>query len=128
MGIHELLSRPPRLLIAAVLIALITHDATASHADPDLAYFAGDDQADTAVSMEGERFLICELPTQPGRTWNGLQIEGLLLNARLANGIYDDMDGDPPSDTHPWDRRLNTENYIANMPAWRSQGLAAFTS
>ena len=95
--------------------------------DPDLAYFAGNDQHDTAVSVQGEQFLINGLPTYPGRTWNDLQIEGLLLNSRMVNGIYDDMDGVPPAGMLPWDARLNAEDYIANMSAWRAQGLTAFT-
>ena len=41
----------------------------------------------TTVSIVGEEFFINGHPTYPGRTWNGHRIEGLLLNARMVQGI-----------------------------------------
>ena len=94
-------------------------------ADPDLVFFAGDGNADTAVSIVGEKFLINGVATYEGRIWNSSVVEGLLLNSRMVNGIYDDLDGSPPGGMLPWDPRTNTEDYVANMPDWRSQGLTA---
>jgi len=95
--------------------------------DPDLAYFAGDNWADTAVSIDREKFKVNGTYTYDARVWNSNPVAGLLLNSRMVNGIYDDMDGNPPSGMLPWDPRLNTEDFITNMPDWRSEGLAAFT-
>lgn len=95
--------------------------------DPDLVYFAGDDAVDTAVSIEGEKFKINGSYVYPGGEWGGRQVEGLLLNSRMVNGIYDDMDGNPPSGMLPWDPTLNSKDFIAQMPNWKSEGLAGFT-
>lgn len=91
--------------------------------DPDLVYFAGDNTADTSVSINGDKFEINGVPTYQGRIWNSSLVEGLLLNSRMVNGAYDDLDGSPPSGMLPWDPRANTEDYIANMDDWRAQGL-----
>jgi hypothetical protein len=96
-------------------------------ADADLRFFAGDDLADTYVATSGERFTINGTATYAGRSWNGASMEGLLLNSRMVNGIYDDLDGSPPSSMQPWNPRTNTQAFIAQMPGWKAQGLAAFT-
>src|SRR4051794_3474581 len=44
----------------------------------------------TVVSIRGEKFSINGRPTYEGRTWNGAKIEGLLLNSRMVQGIFDD--------------------------------------
>ncbi|HJP27361.1 MAG TPA: hypothetical protein QF694_00935, partial [Dehalococcoidia bacterium] len=44
----------------------------------------------TAISIAGEKFLINGVPTLQGRTFRGESIEGLLLNSRMANAIFDD--------------------------------------
>jgi hypothetical protein len=43
------------------------------------------------VSIQGEQFLINGTPTYKGRTWNGKRVEGLLLNARMVQAIFDDL-------------------------------------
>jgi hypothetical protein len=85
----------------------------------------------TAVSITGENFLINGRPTYEGRTWNGHNIEGLLLNARLVQGIFDDLNTESVSrwvypDTGRWDAERNTREFIAAMPEWRKHGLLAF--
>jgi hypothetical protein len=94
---------------------------------PELQYFAGDSAADTAVSIAGEGFRINGSPTYPDRRWNGDSIEGLLINARMVNGIYDDMDGDVPGGMLPWNALSNTQDFLRRMDDWRAQGLRAFT-
>jgi hypothetical protein len=86
----------------------------------------------TVVSIEGEAFHINGRPTYEGRTWQGRKIEGLLLNARLVQGIFDDLNPETRSkwaypDTRRWDPERNTREFLAAMPEWRRHGLIAFT-
>ena len=86
----------------------------------------------TAVSINDTLFLINGKPTYPGRIWNGMRIEGLLFNARLIQGIFDDLNPKTRSkwrypDTGIWDPERNTHEFIAAMPSWRNHGLLAFT-
>jgi hypothetical protein len=85
----------------------------------------------TMIGIEGERFLINGRPTYEGRTWRGHRIEGLLLNSRMVQGIYDDLnpvtrkaiaypDG-------PWDPDRNTRQFVEAMEQWRRCGLLSFT-
>lgn len=86
----------------------------------------------TEVSIRGEDFYINDQPTYAGRTWNGHRIEGLLLNARMVQGIFDDLNPATTNrwaypDTGKWDADRNTREFIAAMPEWRKHGLLAFT-
>jgi hypothetical protein len=86
----------------------------------------------TEVSIRGDDFYINNKPTYPHRTWQGHRIEGLLLNARMVNGIFDDLNPETAArwaypDTHTWDPNRNTSEFIAALPTWRSHGLLAFT-
>ncbi len=86
----------------------------------------------TTVSIVGDQFYINGKPTFPGRTWNGYKIEGLLPNARLVQGIFDDQNKESRSrwaypDTKTWDPNRNTDEFIAAMPVWKAHGLLAFT-
>src|SRR5262245_33396974 len=86
----------------------------------------------TAVSIVGDAFHIDGRPTYAGRTWQGHKIEGLLLNSRVVQGIYDDLNPETVGqwaypDTGKWDADRNTREFIAAMPQWRKHGLLAFT-
>ena len=86
----------------------------------------------TSVSIVGEDFLINGKPTYAGRMWRGHKIEGLLLNARLVQGIFDDRNAETVNrwaypDTGRWDAERNTREFMAAMPEWRRHGLLAFT-
>ena len=86
----------------------------------------------TTIGISGENFLINGQPTFPGRTWRGYSIEGLLPNARMVQGIFDDLNPETRSkwaypDTGKWDPERNTSEFIAAMPEWRRHGLLAFT-
>ena len=86
--------------------------------------------AKTAVSIEGERFLINGAPTYKGRVWNGARIEGLLFNARMVQATFDDWNPDSAGDwaypdTGRWDPARNTAEFINAMPSWRQHGLIA---
>jgi hypothetical protein len=86
----------------------------------------------TTVSIDGERFLINGKLTYEGRRHEGKAIEGLLLNSRMVQGIFDDLNPETVKkwaypDTGRWDAERNTDEFIAAMPSWRAHGLLAFT-
>jgi hypothetical protein len=86
----------------------------------------------TVVSIVGETFLINGAPTYAGRIWRGHKVEGLLMNSRMVQGIFDDRNPDTVSrwaypDTGRWDAARNTNEFVAAMPEWRKHGLLAFT-
>src|SRR5215813_3300249 len=86
----------------------------------------------TTVTITGDAFSINGQPTYTGRSWHGLRIEGLLLNSRMVQGIFDDFNPGTQSrwayrDTDRWDPERNTAEFCAAMPEWRAHGLLAFT-
>jgi hypothetical protein len=86
----------------------------------------------TALAIEGDRFLINNQPTYPGRTWRGHRVEGLLLNTRMVLGIFDDRNADTVAnwayeDTRQWDAARNNREFVAAMPQWREHGVLSFT-
>jgi hypothetical protein len=86
----------------------------------------------TTVAIEGEDFHINGEPTLAGRTWRGHRVEGLLPNARLVQGVFDDRNPETRSrwaypDTRTWDPERNTREFVASMGEWRRRGLLAFT-
>jgi hypothetical protein len=85
----------------------------------------------TTLDIEGDRFLINRRPTYQGRSFEGTSIEGLLLNARLVQAIFDDLN---PATRHhfaypdgSFDAARNTREFVAAMPAWRAAGLLGMT-
>ena len=86
----------------------------------------------TTVAIDGDRFLIDGRPTYEGRTWRGRRIEGLLMNSRMVQGAFDDLNPETRSlwaypDTKQWDADRNTREFVAAMPEWRRHGLLGFT-
>lgn len=86
----------------------------------------------TVVSIHEDNFLINGQPTYPGRYWKGYKIEGLLLNSRMVQGIFEDLnpakvDTFAYPDTKKWDADRNTNEFIHAMPTWKSYGLNAFS-
>ena len=86
----------------------------------------------TAVSIKSDSFYIDDHPTYAGRTWQGHNVQGLLFNSRMVQGIFDDLNPVTKAqwvypDTHKWDPERNTNEFIAAMPEWRRHGLLAFT-
>ena len=86
----------------------------------------------TQVSIAGEDFHLNGKPTYAGRTWNGHRIEGLLLNSRMVQATYDDLNPETAQrwaypDTGKWDAERNVREFIAAMPEWRRRGLLAVT-
>ncbi|MBI5770134.1 MAG: hypothetical protein HZA93_20330 [Verrucomicrobia bacterium] len=86
----------------------------------------------TEVAIAGEKFLLNGRPTYAGRVWSGVSIEGRLMNSRMVQGIFDDLNPATRAkwaypDTGKWDAERNTREFIAAMPEWRRHGLLAFT-
>ncbi|MEM7626239.1 MAG: hypothetical protein AAF333_11640 [Planctomycetota bacterium] len=80
----------------------------------------------TMVSISGDRFLINGEPTYPGAP-----IEGRLMNSRMVQATFDDLN---PQTRSRWDRpgarwdaRRNTDEFIAQLPVYCDHGLLAFT-
>lgn len=92
--------------------------------------YAQDQQ--TRVSIVGDAFHINGQPTYAGRTWQGKKIEGLLLNSRMVQATFDDLNPETRHlwaypDTKVWDAERNVREFIAAMPEWRKHGLLAIT-
>ena len=86
----------------------------------------------TAVSIEGDDFLINGRPTLAGLTWRGHTLEGLLPNSRMVQGVFDDLNPETRGrwaypDTKTWDPDRNTREFVAAMAEWRRHGLLAIT-
>lgn len=86
----------------------------------------------TIVSIVGEDFHINGKPTYQGRVWKDHRIEGLLLNSRMVQATYDDLNPESAKrwaypDTGKWDAERNVSEFIAAMPEWKSHGLLAIT-
>ena len=124
-------------LIVGLGICVVTNGEPSG---PDLRYFAGDDHADTAVTIQGDQFVINGLPTYSGAA---IAAEGRLLNVRMAQAVIDDFDEDIHPEWHDcaatgkvendflraglWSPRRHTARLIAALPAWRTHGVLAFT-
>ena len=86
----------------------------------------------TDVTIRGDAFYINGRPTYAGRMFNGKPIEGLLMNIRVVQGIFDDLNPETASrwvypDTKRWDPDRNTTEFTAAMPEWKRHGVLAFT-
>jgi hypothetical protein len=86
----------------------------------------------THVSIQGDRFFLNGKPTYEGRSYRGMKIEGLLPNARMVQGIFDDLNPETRArwaypDTGKWDPDRNTREFVSAMAGWRKHGLLSFT-
>jgi hypothetical protein len=86
----------------------------------------------TEISIDGNRFLIDNRPTYPGRTFRGHPIEGLLLNSRMVQATFDDANPATRSrwaypDTSQWDPERNLREFLAALPTYREHGVLALT-
>jgi hypothetical protein len=82
----------------------------------------------TIVTIEDDKFLINGQPTYEGRTWKGHNIEGRLMNARLVQATFDDVNPETRDrwaypDTGVWDAERNVREFLAAMPTYRRHGL-----
>lgn len=86
----------------------------------------------TFVEIKGDQFFINGKPTYEKRYWHGNKIEGLLLNSRMVQGIFDDQNSETRNnwiypDTKKWDPERNTDEFVSNIEKWYSYGLLSFT-
>jgi hypothetical protein len=86
----------------------------------------------TKVSIKGDDFYINNEITLKGKSYNGMRLEGLLPNARMVQGIFDDYNPQTQSfwvypDTKKWDADRNTSEFVEAMAEWKDHGLLAFT-
>lgn len=87
---------------------------------------------DPVIQIKGEKFFFNDQPTYAGCAWKGHAIEGLLLNSRMVQGIFDDENPQTVArwaypDTGKWDPDRNTREFLDNIAIWRKYGLRAFT-
>ncbi len=91
----------------------------------------------TEITIAGEEFHINGAPTYEGVSWSTsyggeYQVQGLLMNARLVQGVFDDLNPETKGqwiypDTKIWDPDRNTQEFINAMASWREHGLLSFT-
>lgn len=86
----------------------------------------------TVVSIVEDEFYVNGKPTYEGRYWKGNKIQGLLMNSRMVQGIFDDLNPDTRElfvypDTKEWDPDRNTREFVEAMDEWHRHGLNSFT-
>ena len=86
----------------------------------------------TVVSILKDEFYINGQPTYKDRHWLGHKIQGLLMNSRMVQGIFDDLNPKTRElfvypDTKRWDPDRNTREFVNAMSEWYSYGLNSFT-
>jgi hypothetical protein len=84
------------------------------------------------VEIRGEDFWIDGAPTYAGHTREGRRIEGLLLNSRMVQATFDDLNPETRDrwaypDTRQWDPERNIREFCEALPAYRSHGLLGVT-
>jgi hypothetical protein len=93
---------------------------------------SGFDAQKTVVSIEGNQWHINGKPTYEGKKWHGHAIEGLLLNSRMVQGVFDNLNPDNVNefaypDTKMWDAQRNNDEFMKGMEEWKAFGLNSFT-
>lgn len=86
----------------------------------------------TEIAIDGTKFYINGRPTYEGRTYKNRSIEGLLMNSRMVQAIFDDECPETAPhwrypDTGVWDPERNTDEFCAQLPVYRQHGLLAVT-
>lgn len=86
----------------------------------------------TVLTIQGNQFFINGKLTYEGQEWEGHKVEGLLMNSRMVQGIFDDSNPETRDlfiypDTKKWDPDRNTDEFVQAMEDWYKHGLLAFT-
>jgi hypothetical protein len=86
----------------------------------------------TEIEIDGTGFLINGRPAYEGCSHAGRRLEGLLLNSRMVQAIFDDECPETRPhwrypDTGVWDPERNTDEFCAALPTYRAHGLLAVT-
>ena len=87
-------------------------------------------KARTEIEIDGDSWLINGHPTYEGRWHQDIHIEGLLLNSRMANGVFDDSNSLTRHlwaypDTGIWEAGRNTIELAKMLPVYAAHGLTA---
>jgi hypothetical protein len=83
------------------------------------------------VSIANGEWRRNDAPLHPGREWNGIPLQGRLLNSRMVQATFDDRNPETRPRWNypdgPWDAERNLREFLAAMPEWRAHGLDAIT-
>ena len=83
------------------------------------------------MEIQGNEWLINGRPTYEGVSFRGMKMQGLLMNSRMVQGIFDDLNPETRSmfdyPDGAWDAGQNTREFCEAMAIWREHGLAGFT-
>ena len=121
---RTILPRAGRLLVVAVVASVVAPTSL------------GAQERATRVAIVGDQFHVNGRPTYEGRTWSvdgtAYRIEGLLMNSRMVQGTFDDLNPSTRGqwaypDTGQWDADRNAAEFVRAMAAWRAHGLLAVT-
>ena len=86
----------------------------------------------TQLTARGECWLINGQTTYKGQKYRDWDVQGLLMNSRMTNAVFDDENPVTRQlwaypDTGEWDADRNTDEFIAHLPTYRAHGLLAVT-
>jgi hypothetical protein len=85
----------------------------------------------TTVDIVENAFAVNGQLTYAGRSYRGMRVEGLLMNARLVQGVFDDLNPETRElwryPDGPWDPDRNVSEFVDAMPSWRQAGLLGFS-
>jgi hypothetical protein len=86
----------------------------------------------TTISIKLNQFYINNEITYKNKYYRGNKIEGLLMNSRMVQSIFDDLNPVTQhqfiyADTKKWDADRNTNEFVNAMGDWYKHGLLSFT-
>ena len=87
----------------------------------------------TRVEIRGEQWMVNGRPTYQGKKWAGISLDGLLMNSRMVNAVFDDLNDATRDalwrypDTSVWDAERNTDEFVAELSEYAARGLQAVT-
>jgi hypothetical protein len=86
----------------------------------------------TEVTIQGEQIYINGEPSYKGREWKGYKVEGLLMNSRMVQATFNDLNPETVHlwdypDGSKWDPERNVNEFIAMLPTYRDHGVLAVT-
>lgn len=89
-------------------------------------------RSSTTIEIDGRDWLIDGRPTYEGRSHRGRRIDGLLLNSRMVQAVFDDACEKTRGewaypDTSACDPGRNTDAFCAMLPTYRAHGPLAVT-
>ncbi len=116
-----------RLTVGALTSLLLAACMTSLKPATQLATAAPSGTGHTVVAIQGTHFLINGALTSPGKP-----AEGLLINTRMAQAIFDDENAATRDewnypDTHRWDPQRNTNEFVAMLPTYAQYGIRMIT-